>query len=123
MFEVKILTTTHDLTARERIKLKDTTNAIKLDSALIKDGDPIVITPVDYAVIEVTTDKVDKPYKNYIVMDESGQKFITGSNSFWESFSDIWSEMKDETEDYQIEIYKVDSKNYQGKQFITCSIL
>lgn len=122
MYTVKIKETTHDLSARERLKLKDTTNAIKLDSALSGD-EPIIITPVDFAVLEIDTDKVEGTYENYIVIDEGGTKFITGSSSFWGAFKEIWDEMSTEGEIYQIEIYKVDSKNYAGKKFITCSIL
>ena len=122
MYTVKIKETTHDLSARERLKLKDTTNAIKLDSALSGD-EPIIITPVDFAVLEIDTDKVEGTYENYIVIDEGGTKFITGSSSFWAAFKEIWDEMSTDGEIYQIEIYKVDSKNYAGKKFITCSIL
>ena len=122
MYKVEIVESTHELSARDRLKLKDTTNAVKLDSALTGD-EPIIITPIDYAVLEISSDKVDAPYNNYVVCDESGQKFITGSKSFWEAFLNIWDEMVEETGSYQIEIYKVDSKNYAGKKFITCSIL
>ena len=121
-YSVKVIETTHELTARERIKLKDTTNAIKLDSAITSD-EPIIVTPVDWAILEIDNSKVDGVYKNYIVVDESGQKFVTGSKSFWEAFKAIWDEMAEEGEVYQVEIYKVDSKNYTGKKYITCSLL
>lgn len=122
MYNVKVIETTHELTARERIKMKDTTNAIKLDSAITSD-EPIIVTPVDWAILEIDNSKVDGVYQNYIVVDESGQKFVTGSKSFWEAFKAIWDEMAEEGEVYQVEIYKVDSKNYTGKKFITCSLL
>lgn len=122
MYKVEIVESTHELSARDRLKLKDTTNAVKLDSALTGE-EPIIITPVDYAVLQISSDKVEEPYSNYVVCDESGQKFITGSKSFWEAFTNIWDEMVEEIGSYQIEIYKVDSKSYAGKQFITCSIL
>ena len=124
-YSVKVIKTTHEVTelrARERIKLKDTTNAIKLDSAITSD-EPIIVTPVDWAILEIDNPKVDGVYENYIVVDESGQKFVTGSKSFWESFKAIWDEMAQEGEVYQVEIYKVESKNYTGKKFITCSLL
>lgn len=121
-YHVKVIETTHELNARERIKMKDTTNAIKLDSAITSD-EPIIVTPVDWAILEIDNSKVDGVYQNYIVVDESGQKFVTGSRSFWEAFKAIWDEMAEEGEVYQVEIYKVDSKNYTGKKFITCSLL
>ena len=121
-YNVKVIATTHELTARERIKMKDTTNAIKLDSAITSD-EPIIVTPIDWAILEIDNSKVDGVYENYIVVDESGQKFVTGSKSFWEAFKAIWDEMAEEEEVYQVEIYKVESKNYTGKKFITCSLL
>lgn len=112
-----------ELTARERIKLKDTTNAIKLDEAANGEH-PLVITPVAYAILDIHNEKSDTiDYANYIIMDDAGDKYVTGSESFWTSFKEIWDEMESENEPYQIEVYKVDSKNYKGKQFLTCSIV
>ena len=122
-YEVKVIETSKELTARERIMLKDTTNAIKLDEA-VKGDDHLVITPVDYAVLSIHNEKSDNiDYDNYIIVDDAGNKYVTGSASFWKSFKDIYDEMRGETEPYQIEIYKVESKNYKGKMFLTCSIL
>lgn len=122
-YEVKVIETSKELTARERIMLKDTTNAIKLDEA-VKGGDHLVITPVDYAVLAIHNEKSDNiDYENYIIVDDTGNKYVTGSASFWKSFKDIYDEMRGETEPYQIEVYKVESKNYKGKMFLTCSII
>lgn len=120
-FSVSIKEATIQLTAKERIRLKDTTNCIKLDEAT-QEG-RLVITPVNYAVLSIHNDKATPPdYENYMVIDTNGDKYITGSRSFWDSFMNIWNEMKDENEPYDIEIYRVPSKNYKGKDFITCSI-
>lgn len=120
-FSVSIKEATIQLTAKERIRLKDTTNCIKLDEAT-QEG-RLVITPVNYAVLSIHNDKATPPdYENYMVIDTTGDKYITGSRSFWDSFMNIWNEMKDENEPYDIEIYRVPSKNYKGKDFITCSI-
>ena len=103
--------------------LKDTTNAIKLDEA-ITDETPLVISPAAYAVLAIHNEKSDNPdYENYVIIDRGGTKFVTGSPSFWSSFCEIWEEMKNESEEYSIEVYKRDSKNYKGKQFLTCSII
>lgn len=123
MYAVKIIEASKDLSAKERIKMKDTSNAMKLDVVLDGD-DPLVITPVMYAIISVHNDKAEDPdYQQYIVVDESGAKFVTGSVSFWNSFIEIWNEMLEESEEWSLEIYKRDSKNYSGKKFITCSII
>ena len=120
-YEVKIAASSRDLTARERLMFKDTSNAIRLDEATAKGA--IVITPVAYAVLEIHNEKGDdKDYNNYVVVDSEGDKYVTGSSSFWKAFEDIWDEMSGENEPFEIEIYRLESKNYKGKQFITCSI-
>lgn len=120
-YEVKIAGSSHDLTARERLMYKDTSNAVRLDEATAKGT--IVITPVAYAVLEIHNEKGDdKDYNNYVVVDSDGNKYVTGSSSFWKAFEDIWDEMSGENEPFEIEIYRLESKNYKGKQFITCSI-
>lgn len=123
-FSVVIKEVSKELTARERIMLKDTSNAVKLDEAT-SGGSPLVIVPVAYAVLLVHNEKSadNKDYENYIILDDTGTKFVTGSPSFWNSFIEIWEEMKDESETYSIEVYKKDSKNYKGKKFLTCSIV
>lgn len=122
-YEVKINSVSKELTARERVMLKDTRNAIKLDEA-IKDT-PLVISPAYYAVLDIHNEKSkeDKDFQNFIVVDTAGNKYITGSASFFEAFTEIVEEMSGTGEEYEIEIYKLDSKNYKGKQFITCSIV
>lgn len=122
-YEVKINSVSKELTARERVMLKDTRNAIKLDEA-IKDT-PLVISPAYYAVLDVHNEKSkeDKDFQNFIVVDTAGNKYVTGSASFFEAFTEIVEEMNGTGEEYEVEIYKLDSKNYKGKQFITCSIV
>lgn len=123
-FSVSIKEVSKELTARERVMLKDTSNAVKLDEAASGDS-PLVIVPVAYAVLSVHNEKSTdrKDYENYIILDDTGTKFVTGSASFWNSFIEIWEEMKNESETYSIEVYKKDSKNYKGKKFLTCSIV
>ena len=123
-YSVKIIETTHDLTAREKILMKDTTNAIKIDTA-IADGS-IEITPVDYVILEIHNEKSKdrKDYQNYLIIDDQGNKYVTGSPSFWNSFKEIWDDMRAESDEaFAISIYKMPSKNYSGKDFITCSII
>lgn len=124
-FEVKIIETSMELTHKEKVMLKDTSRAIKLDE-VCDNGNEIQIKPTGYARLSVHNEKADNPdYEQILVIDESGEKYITGSSSFWRSFSDIWDEMvidADEKEEWSLIIYKKDSKNYKGKQFLTCSI-
>lgn len=120
-YSVEIAETSKQLSAKERIRIKDTMDAIKLDEAT-KDG-AIVINPAMYAVLNIHNEKSDNvDYKNYIVVDKDGTKYVTGSESFWSSFMNIYEEMDGEQEEWGIKVYRAPSKNYKGKDFITCSI-
>lgn len=124
-YKVEIQEASKVFTKRETIKIKDVTNAVKFDE--ITEGSPVVIKPAAYAVLLVHNDKSEnKDYPLYIILDKDGNKYMTGSESFWNSFIDIWEEMTegvDEPEEFEIEVYKKDSKNYKGKKFLTCSIV
>lgn len=122
-YSVKVVESTKDLTAKERVKIKDTTNAIRLDEAT--KGGSIVIAYDYHAILEIHNEKLDDPdYRQYIVVDKAGNKYVTGSESFFTAMSEIVDEMSAAGEtDYELEVYRMDSKNYKGKQFITCSIV
>ena len=121
-YNVTISSASRQLSARERIAIKDFSNAIPLDEAT-KDG-KLVINPVGYAVLDVHNEKSDnKDYKKFVVIDAAGTKYVTGSENFFDSFMEIMEEMSGEDEEFSIEVYQMESKNYKGKSFITCSIL
>lgn len=80
-YEVKICECSKDLKARERLFVKDTSDAIKLDEATAE-GE-IIITPAYYAILGVHNEKADDvDYETYVVVDIAGNKFVTGSDSF-----------------------------------------
>lgn len=121
-YSVEIVEASMELNARAKIILKDTSDAHKLDALV--DADGIVIAPANYAILAIHNDKAEDPdYKNYLIIDKDGNKYVTGSNSFWNSFINIYSEMKAEGEDFEVKIYKLPSKNYNGKSFLTCSLV
>ena len=127
-YRVSVKESSRDLTARERIRYKNSAGAIKLDEA-ISDSDfdgngKVIIAPVAYVVLDIHNDKSDPPdYNNYVIIDKDDNTYVTGSSSFWKQFKSIWDEMSGENEAWEIEVFKVDSKNYKGKKFITCNIL
>lgn len=121
-YSVSIKETSKQLSAKERIMFKDTTSAKKIDEES-QNGD-FIITPYFYGILEVHNEKSDNvDYENYVIVDESGEKYVTGSASFWSSFMDIAKEMEGETEEWAIKVFRVPSKNYKGKDFLTCSII
>ena len=105
-YSVKITYCSKELSARDRVAIKDTTNAVPLDDA----------TKAGYITI-------DKDYDKYIIVAKDGTKYVTGSPSFMSAMEEIVEEMADSGEDYKIEVYRMPSKNYKGKEFLTCSIV
>lgn len=121
-YSVNIREVSRNITAKERVMLKDTTNAISLDE--VTQGAKFVFEPDYYAILDVHNDKSeDKDYVKYIIVDKAGTKMVTGSESFFTSFRSIMDEMAGSDEEFSIEAYRMPSKNYKGKEFITCSIV
>lgn len=127
MYKVKVCEASRELTAKEKIMIKDTSNAISLD-AMTQEAQFInekVVLNIDYYVtIDVHNDKADdKDYQQFILVDKDGKKYYTGSTSFINNFIDIFEELTEAGEEVTIEIYRKESKNYKGKEFITCSVV
>lgn len=122
-YKAEIKTSSKEFTAKERIMMKDFSDAEQFDDVI--DTTPLIITPESWAEIAVHNEnsKNDKDYTKYVIIDKDGRKYITGSNSFWLSFMDIWGDMSGEDEAWAIKVYKKKSNNYAGKCFLTCSIV
>lgn len=122
-YSVTIIESSKELSAKERIAMKDTTDAIKLD-ATISGDEELIFSPTAYVILSVHNEKADNvDYDVYIIVDSDNNKYVTGSSNFFSSFKDIWDEMANESEEWSLKCYKRDSKNYSGKQFLTCSIV
>ena len=123
-YNTKIRYSSKELSAKERIILKDTANATKIDT-LLEDGD-IEISVDHYAIVDIHNEKAkqDKDYAQIVIVDKAGNKFTSGSNSLIEAITDIADELADEgIEQFDINIFRKPSKNYTGKYFITCSLV
>ena len=125
-YSVEIIEASKEFTVREKLAMKELGNAVGIDTAL-DETDTLIISPADYAVLKIHNDKAkgDKDYKKYVVIDTAGTKYVTGSESFFRNFIDIFETMRVEApeEEYMIECYKRPSKNYNGKNFISCSMV
>lgn len=112
-----------EMSAREKLRYTDFTDVIQLDEAT-QAGD-IIIDVDKWAVVWVHNEKSDTvDYAKYVIIDKEGQVYVTGSESFWRSFIEIYEVMSDEEETvYSIKVYRRESKNYKGKDFITCRII
>lgn len=127
-YSASIIDASRELTARERVMFKDTQNAISMndfaEQAKAEGGKAIIENVKDYVHISVHNDKSDdKDYDNYMIITSEGDKYVTGSQAFWNSFMDIYNEMKSETEPWGIQLNLIPSKNYKGKNVLTCSLI
>jgi len=124
-YEVTVKESSKELSAKEKIRLKDLSNSINLDALTQQEGK--VILDIDYyAIVGIHNEKSKErqDYDNIILVDVGGNKYNTGSQSFITAFTDIVDELADAGEtECQIEVYRKESKNYKGKEFITCSIV
>lgn len=122
-YEVKIIESSKELSARERISLKNFDEMIALDEAVNAETPRLMIDVSGYVVASVHNEKSDNvDYNKFIIIDKDGQRYITGSNPFFSSFMEIWDEMYGENDDWGITVYKRESNNYKGKEFLTCTI-
>lgn len=123
-YSVSIVESSKELTGKEKVALKNLDDCVSLDDAITPDTPKVVIDVKDYVVLNVHNEKSDsKDYEKYIIYDKSGTRYITGSHPFFTTFEDIFSEMKDEHEEWSLVVYKRESNNYKGKQFLTCTII
>ena len=124
-YTTSITESSKELSTREKIKLKDLTSAIAIDK-VVDPEKPLVIAPDFYAYLSIHNEKLPENEQDYTIMvivDKSGTKYYTGSDSAISSFVGIFDEMIDTAEPFEIEFYKKESKNYSGKHFITCSLV
>ena len=126
-YSATIEESSRELTPKERVMFKDLGNAVNLNDYAkesIVAGVKAIIAVKEWAIIAVHNEaSEDVDYKNYLLVDENGNKYYTGSISFWNKFMDIYSEMKEVNEDWSIELNLVPSKKYAGKEALTCSLV
>ena len=127
-YSATIVDSSRELTARERVMFKDTQNAISMndfaEQAKAENGKAIIENVKDFVHITVHNEKSDdKDYDNYLVIDANGEKYVTGSQAFWDSFKAIYDEMKNESEPWGIQLNLIPSKNFKGKNVLTCSLI
>lgn len=124
-YTTTILESSKELTKAERVMMKDTSLAYKIDE-VTQNGD-IDITVTGYVLLNVHNDKSNpQDYQNLIVLTENGERYVTGSQSFMVTFMNIFSEMQEEdgtVYPFTIKIFRRPSKNYSGKEFLTCSLI
>lgn len=123
-YNSKITYSSKELSAKEKVMLKDTSACASIDELTTES--PIEIDYDFHVIVEIHNERSDnKDYRKVVIVDKSGNRFVTGSDSFITALSDIVTEMVDagESDNIQIKVYRKESKNYKGKSFITCSLI
>ena len=127
-YKVTIESAIKDMNARERIAVKSLDRATSLDS-VTEIGNVLTVTVENFVVLHVHNDNAkegnNKDYTVYVIITDNGERYRTGSESFFSAFMDIYEELNAEAPDepITIDIYKQESKNFKGKGFISCSLV
>lgn len=121
-FTAEIINSSKELSKKEKVQLKDTKDCTKMDERLNSEGS-FEIDVDGFVTLSIHNElaRGDKDYEQMIILAKDGNKYITGSKSFMSAFQSIYEEM--EGEDITIKVYALPSKNYQGKSFMTCSLV
>lgn len=126
-YTATIIEASREFSAKERVMFKDLGNAtsmVDFATSVREAGGKATIDVADYAIISVHNEATeDVDYTNYLIIDKNGNKYYTGSASLWNSFKNIYSEMKDSDEEWGIQLNLIPSKNYKGKEILTCSLV
>lgn len=125
MYKSTIVESSSEVTKIEAVALKNLADVegIEVEVNASPEG-YIVLNPEKYVVLHVENDKSkdNKEYDVLVIIDASGKKYKTGSESFMRSFFDIYNELEGES-GWSLKVFGKESKNYKGKKFLTCSVV
>ena len=127
-YNTQIISSSRELTAKERITLKDFNDCTGLDTVVTNDNG-VIIDPNVIVEVQVHNERAkdDKDYTTIIILDNDGTKYSTSSNSLRDSIAVIMEELKnlsdEDKADLKIKVFKKPSKNYQGKYFLTATVI
>lgn len=116
-----------ELTARQRIAVKDFSSAEKLNE-LITAENPHFRIDVDNIVKVAVHNEQSKGNTDYdvvIIIDKDGNKYRTGSATAYTSALEIYRELESANEldgGFVLDFYKVKSNNFDG-DFIKCNLV
>ncbi len=121
-FTTNIVGGNREYTKRDALFMTDTANAKNINTVMEKEGS-LRLSVNDYAEVQVHNDasKENKDYTNYIYVDENGNKYYTGSSSFHDAFMRIYEMM--EGEPFEVDVVQIPSKNYAGRNVLSCTIV
>lgn len=126
MYKAIIIRASRELSIPDKIRLKDVSNAFKLDQAISNDGSLFTLAISDWAILDVHNDSAtNKDYKKLVMQTPTGEKYATSSEVAIRTLIDIWEELGEYVETQEaivIDFFKRDSKGYPGSHVIMCSL-
>lgn len=129
-YESRIKFASRELNAIEKIKMKDLAATLSLDDELKNvEGNRILITPDLLLEIDIHNPKSkggSDDYTVFVIVDgETGVRYRTSSESFKNAILDIWCELNEAgvaLSEIKLLAFRKPSKNFAGKDFLTCTI-
>lgn len=129
-FNSVIVASSKELTTKEKFALSHESNAIALDKAIVdENSDPIIIDVDMWVQRKIHNDnaRISRPdYEDLILVDKSGLKYSSGSDTLIRNFKECWEAMEQirkEGDEALLQVFKKPSRNNAGKCFITCTIV
>ena len=123
-YSAEILFTSRSLTTKEKIKYKRVMDSRKLDDESRAEDIQIEL---DVAIsLSIHNEKAEnKDYTRYILVATDGTVYTTGSESFWSAFMDIYTELEEanELDNIVLKVLRIPSKNYTGRDFLSCELV
>ena len=111
-----------ELSGKEKVRFKDLTASKKIDEEVTEEQS-LRIALDNYVILAVHNPKAEQiDYNVVIVVDKEGNSYYTSSTTFERALKDVVEAMKDEAEEWGIEVVKKPSSNYKGKFFLTCTV-
>ena len=121
-YSSEIIESMKPLSGKEKVRFKDLTASKKLDEEVTEDASLLVALD-NYIKLHVHNSKSENPdYDVMIVIDKEGNSYYTSSETFMRALESVINDMKDETEEWGIEVVKKPSSNFKGKFFLTCTV-
>lgn len=124
-YEITIVEQSANLTKKQMLNLKSRLGETKIDEIMRDTEESVLITPHGYAILHVHTEHAkagQSPDFDVLVVIADEGNFSTGSETFRESFLEIYHAMEEDDEPWALGIDKVASKNRAGKYFYTCHV-
>lgn len=126
-YTANVTTSLKDLTARQRIAVKDFSAAEKLNDVITTDNPHFTIDVDNIIKVSVHNEqsKGNTDYDVIIIIDKNGNKYRTGSETAYTSALEIYRELEAANEldgGIVLDFYKVKSNNFDG-DFIKCNLV